>query len=144
MTRPIYENEDTLKAEANFAITIVKKMKVIKLHKMPISYGFDYMMTDRGEGRCKGFLEMKCRKMSATDFPDVYLALGKWMKGLEYLDLGFTVIFAVRFLDKDMYYTFKKEDSKIFKIDMSGRTTQTRDKADIEPIIHIPMDRFKS
>lgn len=132
--RPIYETSYDLDKENSFITDISKRWK-ITFYKLPISYKFDYMLGNP----CKGFMETKIRNIRINDYPDIMLSMSKYERGLQLLRYG-KVYFAVRLKDADYYYEFKSEKS--MSIMWGGRTKNTRDSADIEPVIHIPCNEF--
>ncbi len=49
-------------------------------------------------------------------------------------------IFAVRFTDRLMYHHITEIGK--YALAMGGRTVNTRDPQDVEPVIHIPVNQF--
>jgi hypothetical protein len=138
--RKQYENVNTLKAESNFAKYIEQRWdcRMQKMHKHHI---IDFMLLRDGVAR--SWLEVKCLNRKRTDYPQVILSLSKWKAGVEYYNkTELPFCFATRMLDGDFYYVYKPDMPKP-AITWGGRTKTTRDKYDVEPIVHLDMVYFK-
>jgi hypothetical protein len=143
--REQYENEQTLANEAKVMRNFAAARK-LTYHKLPKSYEVDYL-TFNEMGEPVSVVEVKCRNINHNDFPTFYIALRKFMKGFEYVQFfghiqgwfAFTIL--VLWNDATGVYTFG-DTTKIYT-DFSGRTVQTRDSADLEPMVHIPIDEFE-
>jgi hypothetical protein len=109
----------------------------------------DYAFERSGEIVC--FCEVKRRKMRWGQYPDVMLSVHKWMKGLEIarstaVPWMFAVgvngasgieVYGLR-VDPEVAMTSVWDN----EIRFGGRTMQTRDNGDIEPVIHLPCREF--
>ncbi len=138
--RQQYENNETLKAESDFAKYIEARWdcEMKKMHKHHI---IDFMLTRNKEA--KAWVEVKCLNRKRNDFPMVILSLSKFMKGVEYYNTtGLPFFFAIKMEDVSMYYMYNPQQPKPVII-WGGRTKTTRDKYDIEPIVQIPMVFFE-
>ena len=127
--RQTYENTASLRKEADFQKTIETAWRC-KLQKMHKHHIIDFMVVD-DDKTAKAFIEVKCLNKTYNQFPCAILSLSKFMKGIEYFNVN-----------GDYFYRYEKEHPK-FEISWGGRTKQTRDKFDIEPIVKIPMVYFK-
>lgn len=139
--RPMYETEEDLENEASIAEMISHTFKVA-LDKMPISYGLDFLVTKAD--KTIGVMEVKKRNLKHDAYPTFMISLLKWNKGLQfhYLNkLRFSI--AIMFTDGLYRYVFREEDLKEIYIEFGGRTKTTRDSADIEPVIRIPMSLWQ-
>tara|TARA_Y100001963_G_C6608772_1_gene366047 strand:+ start:313 stop:744 length:432 start_codon:yes stop_codon:yes gene_type:complete len=138
--RTYYENNATLKNESKFKERIMAAWDC-DLKKMHYHHIIDFMLTRNRVA--KAWVEVKCLNKTRNQYPYTILSLSKFMKGVEYYNVtGLPFIFATRLKDEDMYYRYNPEHPK-FEIIWGGRTKQTRDKYDIEPVIQIPMVFFK-
>ena len=138
--RTYYENSTTLKAEKEFANYLETKWECV-LQKMHSHHIIDFMLTRNNIA--KAWVEVKCLNTTSNAFPCRILSLSKYMKGIEYYKTtGLPFIFAVSL--QDGYYFYKhNEKHGNFEIIWGGRTKDTRDKFDIEPIIKIPTVLFE-
>ena len=137
--RPLYETENDLQNERGVADILAKAWK-IDLHKLPISYWLDFFVTKAGKG--KAVLEVRCRNNTHNKYPTLMLALAKWKHGIEYARCnGLAFVFAVKFTDGLFYYLYDKND--VFETNWGGRTKNVRDSADVEPVVHIPINKLK-
>ena len=149
--RKQYENKESLQAENDFKETIEQSWDCV-LKKMHYHHIIDFMLTRNKVA--KAWVEVKCLNKTYDKFPCTILSLSKFMKGVEYYNTtGLPFIFATRLNAEvedgdgieyysDWYYSYNPKHPK-FEIIWGGRTKQTRDKFDIEPIIQIPMVYFK-
>ena len=137
--RTQYENSDTLKKESEFKEKIMQvwKCNLQKMHKHHI---IDFMaIVDR---YASAWIEVKCLNKTFNQYQYTMLSYSKYMKGIEYYNVsGLPFIFATRLKDEDCYYKYNPEHPK-FKVIWGGRTRQTRDAFDIEPVVLIPMVYF--
>ena len=138
MTRPTYETESDRQAEQAIAETVARAWRCA-LYKLPISYGFDFAVI-RGHKPEKvvAFVEVKRRHHSFGIYDDIMLSALKLMKAKQ---VGVPVYFVVQWDDKTGYCELT--DDLWESLAWGGRTSKTRDAADIEPVVHIPMARFK-
>ena len=138
--RKHYENSETLANEMKFRQKI-ESVWNCTLKKMHYHHIIDFMLIYNNEAR--SWVEVKCLNKTSNKYPHTILSLSKFMKGVEYYNVtGLPFVFATRLEDGDYYYKYDPEHPK-FVIRWGGRTKQTRDKYDIEPIINIPMVYFK-
>jgi hypothetical protein len=130
--RPRYETEDDLRRE-QFVADRLMEAASITLFKLPDSYGPDFFHKHR-------IIEVKCRKHSSDTYPTLLLALRKWRDGLflAHLISGQFVV-AVGFTDGIFTASVDPKNLPTYEIVVGGRTRQTRDDGDIEPVVHIPI-----
>jgi hypothetical protein len=138
--RPRYETEANKKREK----ACVKKLNGAwrrRLRKLPFSYHLDYALV-QGE-KVIVWLEIKGRSHSFATYDTLILSMLKWRTGIEWFRAtGCPFVVVAALTDGNFYYVFREEDAYSFDITYTGRTKQTRDEADIEPVVHIPMDCF--
>lgn len=140
--RPRYENEYTLSTELVFA----KELEAIwscTLHKLPISYQIDFSACRNGEQIA--WVEVKQRSNPHNKYQTYILSVLKWRELVRTSQVtNLPAILAVRFTNIDMYFTIPKNNQDVLlKYEVAGRTKNTRDAADIEPVVHIPIKLFK-
>lgn len=161
--RPRYETEEHLQKEREFADVLANKWSCYIWEKADINTGFDYWVYN-DERKVKAICEIKCRNTFSTTYVSIMISKSKFenirtlcdMWGSEIVSdgtkLGVKVlpvigIFAFRFLDGDFYYRYSKPELEeqvskklVWDEEKGGRTKQTRDKWDIEDMVHISRD----
>jgi len=141
MSRKLYESKEDLNRESACINHCVSKWGT-DFKKLPISYRLDFMVTSSGQAA--GWVEIKCRTHKSNQYDTVMLSLSKWNAGIDLHEKsGLPFIFVVSFKDAVFRYLYSVEDSSI-NIRWGGRTRATRDIADIEPVVHIPINLFKN
>jgi hypothetical protein len=138
--RPMYENDLTLKDEKRIQPLLEQKWN-LSLHKMPVSYRIDWFATRNGEA--SAVIEYKRRFVESSQYETIFLSLGKWNAGMDFViknNLAF--VFVAEWNDKIGYLAVTEPPKESFQIGFGGRTVQTRDSGDIEPVIHLPISKF--
>ena len=138
--RTMYESAQDLSNEAKVREYVAQKFSAV-VHKVPLSYGVDSMVTV--DGKLVAWLEIKCRPgMVWGLYPDVMISVLKLRAaaGLK-ASTGIDTYFVVSDLNHEI------KSANLCKtcpewIRYGGRTSDTRDAADIEPVCHIPLDQF--
>jgi len=142
-TRPRYETEAHLQAERAFAADLQTawNCELIKLAGAnERTYRLDYSVV-RG-GVLMALLEIKVRNNPSDQYETLMLSLSKWATGVRYYQAGLDFAIAVRWEDKDGHYKYNPLDMGLMRFEHSGRTVQTRDAGDIEPVVMIPVSLF--
>lgn len=140
--RPIYEDEKTKKLEW-FISQVASDVWGSVMAKMPMSYHIDFIGVFRGGGRF--IAEAKWRNFHQWgQYDTVMLSALKWMTAKRMCeDFNIPFTFIVGTFD-GMYFFKKPANNWIPPIDPTGgRTKQTRDSADIEPVVHLPTGSFE-
>lgn len=142
--RKMYENESSLKNENQIKSLLEKKWNVI-LHKMQFSYRLDWIAT-HNNGSAMAVIEYKRRYVNRNQYDTIFLSLGKWNAAMDFvLKNNLVFVFVAEWNDEIGYLPVNKNtDSSSFQIGFGGRTLNTRDHGDIEPIIHLPIHLFKT
>lgn len=118
---------------------ILESKWACRLHKLPKSYRMDYIATRRGKP--VAFVEVKCRKISSTQFGTAMLSLSKYTSGKGITaTTGIPSFVVFRFTDCIKYASLLED----YPIKIGGRTVQTRDSRDLEPVIEIPTERMET
>lgn len=108
-----------------------------------------YSQTDRFAfnpfGKCIALYEIKCRNFSWGKHPTIMLSLGKWAEGHKFsqaTNIPFYIIISC--YNGTFSYQQDINDVKNGNIycEWGGRTENTRDAGDIEPVMHIPIELF--
>lgn len=141
--RPMYENDLSLKDEKRIQ-PLLEASWGVSLHKMPVSYRLDWIATRNGAATA--VVEYKRRFVEKNQYDTIFLSLGKWNAGMDFvLKNNLAFVFVAEWNDGLGYLAVNKEfDTSSFQIGFGGRTVQTRDSGDIEPVIHLPISLFKT
>ena len=135
--RPLYETSGDRVAEKEI-ISKAEEAWGVKATKMPMKYKLDYALLRGGE--VKAFAEVKNRPK--FNYPTYLLSLDKWSKAIALSEsTGKPSVLVVRLVDKVMYYVFSKSDLPM-EIREGGRWDRG-DEDDIEPVVLIPIGKFK-
>jgi len=117
-----------------------------KVVLLPKSYQLDCVGINDVTEEVAWFGEIKCRKHTSTKYPDLIISLLKFERGRTLIEaaggqfpcIRFFII--VKFEDKTMIHEYNPKAH--YTVTHGGRTLNTRDPEDIEPIVHIPMHMF--
>ena len=138
INRPRYETEFDISNEQKVSEVMASEWNC-QLHKLPISYRLDFLLT-RG-GMAKAVVEVKARNNAHNKYSTLLLSLSKWNHGIEFkTHNNLEFILVAKFTDGIYYYVYSDEDE--FEIKWGGRTVNKRDSADIEPVVHIPIEKM--
>ena len=139
MSRPLYETSANLSNEQSVAGLIEKRWNV-KLQKLPISYKVDFCAV-RGK-EVVAWMEIKCRNHPAGQYPTLMLSVLKWQAGIQLHQSTSAPLFLVaRFACGTILYA--EAILTDVEVEYGGRTAQTRDSADVEPVVMIPVKAMK-
>jgi len=109
-------------------------------HKLPISYRIDWIVWKAGSNKLHGFIELKGRNNAHNTYPTLILSLAKYAAGCNLARITNTPFWVgVRWTDM---LAFCRADDFVPEVQMGGRTDRG-DSADIEPVVHLPAERFK-
>jgi len=141
--RQLYENDLSLKDEKRIQPLLERRFN-LTLHKMPISYRIDWFATRNGQA--SAVIEYKRRFVDKNQYDTIFLSLSKWNAGLDFvLKNRLAFVFVAEWNDGVGYLPIASMESlNNYNIGFGGRTAQTRDSGDIEPVIHLPISEFKS
>lgn len=141
--RPRYETAEDLKRET-FVKEHLEAVSGAVLDKMPDSYGPDFFTAGSKDLRGVRIIEVKCRNNEYGKYTTLILSLRKWRDGLLLaLTAGGQFTIAVGFTDGIYTLSVDPKNLPAFKVVNGGRTNQTRDAADIEPVVHLDLMGFK-
>ena len=105
---------------------------------MPPKSPFDYAVIKSPSRHISGFVEVKCRNIEYGQYPDIMLS---WHKLREACVVGKPVALLVRWSDRLGWCLL--DDSLWDTLEWGGRTSNTRDAWDEEPVIKIPNKNFR-
>lgn len=143
MTRPIYETTEDRAHESRGAQRLGIYWGAVP-KQLPPLYPCDIAMVDPTDDvTIVGWVEYKQRNCMPDTYPDIMLSLHKVLKLRELgQQTAKPIYFSVGFNDGSVYYVNVKY-IPVTNPRLGGRTQNTRDHGDIEPVIHIPMNLFK-
>ena len=140
MSRPMYESAMDLAREHD----IMQKVSAswgVQYYKLPISYRLDFILMSAEKP--KAFVECKHRNFAWGDYPDVMISMSKVMVAEQMLQItGLRTMFIVRAKDQILYTQLNVCASHVDWLRFGGRTANTRDDGDVEPVYHIPANHF--
>jgi hypothetical protein len=138
----MYETEESLSAESYIAERLETAWSCT-LEKQPISYRIDFAGVRDNEIRF--WAEVKCRECESTRYSTLMLSVNKWVTGLNLARLtGLPFILVIGYSDCIKYLLCNPNEILQVTYKWGGRTRKTRDSADIEPVVHIPLKLFKT
>jgi hypothetical protein len=141
--RPQYETESDRQVETEVAAMLHDQYQLV-CHKLPISYRVDWIVYAPGSvtnpNRLHGFIELKGRKIPRNQYPTLILSLAKYAAGCDLARITNTPFWVgARWTDG---VGFCRADGFVPEVQMGGRTDRG-DSADIEPVVHLPIEGFK-
>jgi len=140
MSRPIYEGAMDLAREHDIMGLVSAKWGV-QYYKLPMSYRLDFMLMSADKP--KAFVECKHRNFVWGKYPDVMISMSKVIAAEQMLQItGLRTMFVVRATDRIFYVQLNRCVSNVDWLKFGGRTANTRDDGDIEPVYHIPIAEF--
>jgi len=136
--RKIYETQYDLDNEKSIS-EVIQSVCNLSLRKLSMKYFIDFIAFRNK--KAVAVVEVKKRNNNHDTYPTLILSLAKYNRGVEFFKVnGLKFIFAVQFNDGCFFYKYKDGDR--FAIELGGRTDR-KDAEDIEPVIHIPINRMK-
>ena len=145
MSRPLYEtNADRSREDACAArVSAALGCEMVKLTGQYSR--MDRLATWRKSDRRHAFIEIKCRKAQYGQYPSLMLSAAKWRDGIDMAEATGGDFFVVAsYLDGDWIYAYHATHVSGHRVwlEHGGRTRNTRDALDIEPVMHIASDLF--
>lgn len=135
MTRPLYESQADRTNEQEVATDLFRYWRCTAA-KLPIRYEVDYALCRNGQ--IMAWAEIKCRTTPRGLYPTYMVSLGKVLAGLELqkrTNLPFLLV--VRWSDSLGWISGPTAREVTF-----GGRRDRADAADIEPMVHIPINQF--
>ena len=134
MSRPIYYDQRNVDNETN-AISLIQRIWDCDVQQTEYMAPVDFLLIR--DGKSIGSVEYKRRKHNHGDYSTVMISAHK----LDHIETLGPLYFLIQWDDKWGYAELTEEHRKTVKI--GGRTVQTRDSGDIEPVAHIPISQFE-
>ena len=140
MSRPMYEQAMDLAREHEMMTHVSAKWGV-QYYKLPISYRMDFILMSAEYP--KAFAECKHRNFKWGQYPDVMISLSK-VQAADSLHraTGLKTMLIVRAIDTIYHVCLNECMENHNWLRFGGRTVNTRDDGDVEPVYHIPIERF--
>ena len=155
-TRPRYESDADLEREARVADAVAEK-RGYRWEKVPHHYAqiCDVVMIDDSRGgEITCYCEVRCRKIVWGQYPDILVSVHKWMEAWHVVNSTRTKwmfavatqssIHALVLTPPTLQDPFPHLRLPNLKQTFGGRTNNPRDNADIEPVVHLPIELFKT
>ena len=137
--RQIYETQSDLENEKSIS-QVIENLCNLSLRKLSMKCFIDFIAFRNK--KAVAVVEVKKRNNNHDTYPTLILSLAKYNRGAEFYRVnGLKFIFAVQFTDGCFFYEYRDDDR--FEVELGGRTDR-KDTEDIEPVIHIPINRMKS
>jgi len=138
MSRPVYENTQSMLNEAEVASKVCAKWGC-SAHKMPRRMQLDYAM--HRDKKVAAFLEVKCRTKNIEDYPRYFIALTKVLESKRIAEAtGLPCFLAVRSANGKVHMI--QLDTAEFTVEIAGRFDRN-DPEDVEPCCFFEVSKFK-
>ena len=138
MARPQYETQSDRDNELR-AIPMIESALHGVARKLPDNHFADFVVID-ATARVVAYVEFKCRSFQWGDYPTVMLSVSKFAKLVATRDVRVRSFFVVQ----DSSGEIKAVDLQRADLDYGGRTSKTRDRRDVEPVVHIKTEQFRT
>lgn len=138
MTRPLYENAETLQGETRVAQAI-RQSWGCDLRKLPIAYRVDFAGV-KPDNSVQAWIEVKCRDRG---YPEMILSLSKYQAGVALAHITGRPFLMVYSLPSGIFYaSLGTCGTKMLRFCIAGRTDRN-DSQDVEPCVMIPASMLK-
>lgn len=127
-------------AEENEVAHAIEARWGVKCHRYGYLDSVDWWIEK--DGRTVAFAEMKNRNHEAGTYPTVFLAHHKWLALHLSARTGVASLFVVRFTDGIRWVNVNEIDPRALEI--AGRRDRPGMPNDIEPVIHVPIEKMKA
>lgn len=137
--RPTYETKDNMAREHAVLETLRQVWHPVVITKLPPKYALD-AFADWGTNQA--LLEVKCRNCASTTYKTYMLSMRKVREGLDHAALikQGAFLLVVEWTD-GLFVCDVGEAIEHWHVDIGGRADRG-DSQDIEPVVHIPVNRF--
>ena len=137
----MYEDEGDRANEQSAKARIEEEWGVL-LHKLPTTHPIDFVAT-RGE-RILAWIEYKKRTFRWGDYPSVIISVRKISSLRRFASVVGKAIFVVEDRTGELRAARIALDERFdLEACWGGQTQTTRDPTDIEPVVMLPLDRFR-
>lgn len=142
MTRPKYETQSDRDNE-NRAVPLIEQSFHGTARKLPDNHFADFVVTDAAS-RVLAYVEFKCRSFQWGDYPTVMLSVSKFAKLIATQDIRIRSFFVVQDSVGEVKAINLHRADIDYRVEYGGRTAKTRDRRDVEPVVHIKSDQFRT
>ncbi len=139
--RPQYESQDDLSNEERAAPAIEYALRG-EARKLPKNHFADFAVVD-GKSEIRAFVEYKRRHFRWGDYPTVILSAVKFSKLRGVQGLRVRAFFVVEDDGGEIRALELTRPDLDFWVEYGGRTFNTRDDMDIEPVVHLQCSQFR-
>lgn len=144
MSRPIYESNADRGREDRVADRVGAALGC-RMVKLTGQYARMDRLAEWPTGRRHAFVEIKCRKSFHDQYPTLMLSAAKWRDGVDMAEAtGGDFYVVASYLDGVWLYAYNPQHvaDRAVWLQHGGRTRQTRDPLDVEPVMHIASELF--
>ena len=135
--RRLYESKEDLAKEEKVKALLEKKWQAI-LHKLPISYNYDYLVERNGHS--SAWVEVKVRTNPMKQYDTMMVSLHKLLAGKHLTDTtGLPCFLVVQWTDATGFVNINECASTL---KMGGRADRN-DSQDRDPCLYIDIDQFQ-
>ena len=140
--RPKYETQADRDNE-NRAIPMIESALHGVARKLPDNHFADFCVVDANI-RVAGFVEFKRRSFRWGDYPTVMLSASKFQKLISTKEVRIRSFFVVEDAAGEVKAVDLHRADLDYRVEYGGRTSKTRDRHDIEPVVHISIEQFRT
>jgi len=140
--RPKYETQADRDNE-NRAIPMIESVFHGVARKLPDNHFADFCIVDANV-RVSAFVEFKKRSFRWGDYPTVMLSVSKFHKLISTREVKVRSFFVVEDSQGELKAVNLHRADLDYRVEYGGRTAKTRDSRDIEPVVHISADQFRT
>jgi hypothetical protein len=142
MERPRYETQSDRDHEIG-AIPVIESSLHGVAQKLPDNHFADFVVVD-AVSKVIAYVEYKNRSFLWGTYPTIMLSVGKFSKLVAARDVRIRSFFVVEDSAGEVKAVDLHRSDLDFRVEYGGRTTKTRDSRDIEPVVHISTEQFRT
>ena len=142
MSRPQYETPRDRENEVRAIPAIEGAFRGVA-RKLPENHFADFVILDR-KSRVISYVEYKKRNFVGGDYPTGMLSVTKFSKLVATRDIRVRSFFVVEDSAGDIRAINLHRADLDFRVEYGGRTVNTRDRRDVEPVAHISTEQFRT
>ena len=142
MTRPLYEKQSDRDNEIR-AIPVIENSLNGVARKLPDNHFADFVIID-GLSRVIAYVEYKNRNFVWGDYPTVMLSVTKFAKLVASKEIRVRSFFVVEDSSGEVKALDIHRADLDYRVEYGGRTSNTRDSRDIEPVVHLSSAQFRT
>jgi hypothetical protein len=142
MARPRYETQSDRDNELR-AIPMIESALHGVARKLPDNHFADFVVID-ATAQVVAYVEFKCRSFRWGDYPTVMLSVSKFAKLVAARDVRVRSFFVVQDSFGEVKAVDLHRSDLDYRVEYGGRTAKTRDRRDVEPVVHIQTEQFRT